>query len=253
MELIIPLLLILLFVSVKFLNERPDSKGAGDKDPSAAPKPDAPPERVIPVPVPFTPVPEWESADTDDLDRGLFQYPETESKIRITDGARRPGARRMKLRDPVGKAGCSEPERTTRTDPLPIYVWKARLRKYARDMVAYRIRREQENEAGGTWTYTVYSTCPEAFHDETRWDNVEIRLTPERLSPGEEYSPYRLPDPTVSGLRELLAGKDYTVSAFLMSEKSLCSSQDILQISIELEDVTELPRWIWITRDEGEM
>ena len=167
-----------------------------------------------------------------------------------------PDTQVLKLRDPFGMAGCFVLERSVRKirKKLTRDVWKVRLREFARRSVGYPIDWEKEQESGGTWRFYVRSTRPEAFHDETEWDDTEVRLTAEPPRLGEDYQRHELSPSTTSTLKELLAPCRCTVSSFKYStQRSLSDYQTIVKTLVELEDSPDGPLWIVITRDEGEM
>lgn len=64
---------------------------------------------------------------------------------------------------------------------------KSILKNYAKKYASYESKTETESDEETEWHYSLKSTCPFAFHDESRWENVEIILSEEKPEPGKDY------------------------------------------------------------------
>ena len=64
---------------------------------------------------------------------------------------------------------------------------KSILKNYAKEYASYESQTEMESDEETEWHYSLKSSCPYAFHDESRWENVEIILSEEKPEPGKDY------------------------------------------------------------------
>ena len=132
---------------------------------------------------------------------------------------------------------------------------KTILQDYAAKTVTYdRLKAKEHDEQDG-WRYVLLSECSAAYHDESRWDNIEITLS--EHEPESETELSCLQEAVPDRIRDLCSlFKGYKCSVLKCYHTNNAESvwereNEEIIIKLEPDDEKNSTMWLTVSRDEG--